>query len=225
MSANSATGFVAKTIDLDGETYRYTLYVPAEYTAQRDWPAVLYLHGAGERGDDGSRHTLHGLGKAVREHPERFPCLVVMPQCRPEVQWQGPMQALALACLEATLADYRIDRSRIVLTGLSYGGFGTWWLGAREAERFAALLPICGGGNPADAARLARLPIWCFHGDADPVVPVECSRVMVAAVRAAGGAVEYTEWAGVTHNSWDPAYGDPRVIEWMLNQRKWKMEN
>ena len=215
-----ATGIVPKTIDLNGETYRYAVYVPPDYSPRHPWPAVLFLHGAGERGDDGEKQTTVGIGKAIREHPERFPCLVIMPQSRPDVRWDAPMQALALAALDAAQTEYNIDPRRIVLTGLSLGGYGTWAIGAQHPDRFCALLPICGGGDPAAAPALARLPIWCFHGDADPVVSVEESRKMVAAVRAAGGNVRYRELPGVTHNSWDPAYGDPEVIAWMLQQRR-----
>jgi len=217
------TGFLPTSLALQGQTFDYAVYVPPDYTPDRSWPAILYLHGAGERGIDGLRHTMFGLGLAVRRHPERFPCLVILPQCRPDQRWEGPMLDFALAALDAATTSYRIDPDRVMLTGLSLGGFGTWDLGARRSDRFCALLPICGGGDPGDAeavARLARLPIWCFHGDADPVVPAERSREMVAAVRAAGGQVRYTELPGVTHNSWDAAYNDPEVIAWMLSRHR-----
>jgi predicted peptidase len=221
MTDSAPTGFVPRSIELDGHTYRYTIWVPPDYTSGRPWPAILFLHGKGECGDDGESHTRVGLGKAIRTHPERFPAIVVMPQMPEDRRWtEKPMQALALATLDATMSDYAIDPRRIVLTGLSLGGFGTWSLGARCPERFCALLPICGGGDPASAAGLARVPIWCFHGDADPVVPVERSREMVRAVQAAGGKVRYSELPGVTHNSWDAAYSNADVIAWMLAQHK-----
>jgi len=197
MSTAFETGFVPKSIEFEGQTYRYAVWVPGDYAPAKRWPVVLFLHGMGESG-----------------------ALVVMPQLPVDCRWEGPMQDLALATLDATLREYNGDRDRIVLTGLSLGGYGTWLLGGRYPEKFCALLPICGGGNPADAAKLARLPIWCFHGDADAAVPVERSREMVEAVRAAGGQVRYTELPGVEHNSWDPTYEDPEVIEWMLAQRR-----
>ncbi len=220
MSTAFETGFVPKSIEFEGQTYRYAVWVPGDYAPAKRWPVVLFLHGMGESGSDGEFHTTVGLGKAIRGHPERFGALVVMPQLPVDCRWEGPMQDLALATLDATLREYNGDRDRIVLTGLSLGGYGTWLLGGRYPEKFCALLPICGGGNPADAAKLARLPIWCFHGDADAAVPVERSREMVEAVRAAGGQVRYTELPGVEHNSWDPTYEDPEVIEWMLAQRR-----
>lgn len=214
------TGFVAKTITFSGQAYRYAVYVPPDYTRNTVWSAILYLHGKGERGVDGLRHTAVGLGKHIGEHPERFGCIVVMPQCRPDSAWEGATLDLALACLEAALDEYAIDRNRVVLTGLSLGGFGAWSLGAQYPDRFCALAPVCGGGDPGDAGKLAGLPIWSFHGEADPVVPVQRSREMVEAVRAAGGEVKYTEYADVAHNSWDLAYGDPEVIGWMLAQHQ-----
>lgn len=214
------TGFVDKTIELRGETYRYVVFVPDGYTPRRAWPAILYMHGAGERGVDGRVHSLHGLGKAIRKNLERFPCIVVMPQSRPEMKWEGPMVDLALATLDAAIDEYRIDKERIVLTGLSLGGYGTWRIGAMHPERFSCLVPVCGGGDMTWAAKLAERPIWCWHGDADTAVPVDRSREMVEAVRAAGGIVTYTELSGVTHNSWDPCYGDEKVIGWMLEQKR-----
>jgi predicted peptidase len=220
MGSTVETGFVPKLIELENHTYRYAVWVPHDYTPKTSWPVILYMHGKGESGSDGEFHTTVGLGNAIRENPERFGALVVMPQMPVGQRWDGPIQNLAVATLDATLEQYHVDLDRIVLTGLSLGGYGTWSLGARQTERFCALLPICGGGNPADARRLAKLPIWCFHGDADPVVPVERSREMVEAVRAAGGQVIYSELRGVEHNSWDAAYGDPDVNAWMLAQHR-----
>ena len=220
MPARTETGFVPKTIELDGETYRYAVYVPEGYAPERTWPAILFLPGAGERGEDGVAQTTVGLGPAIRMHAERFPCVVIMPQCRPGQEWGRMMQALALATLDTAEREYSIDRNRIVLTGLSVGGFGTWAIGAQHPDRFAALVPICGGGRPDDGEKLTRVPIWCFHGADDPVVSVEKSREMVEAVRAAGGSVRYTELPGVGHDSWTPAYNDPELIAWMLAQKR-----
>ena len=222
MAPEIETGFVPKAIEFEGKTYRYAVWVPEDYTPDESWPVVLFLHGMGECGDDGKSHTTVGIGRSIRNHPQRFPALVVMPQMPVGSRWEGRMLDLARATLDATLCEYNADHDRIVLTGLSLGGYGTWALGGQHPELFSAFVPICGGGNPADAERLARRPIWCFHGDADSAVPVERSREMVAAVRAAGGNVKYSELPGVTHNSWDAAYGDPEVITWMLAQRRQK---
>ena len=118
------------------------------------------------------------------------------------------------------MQDEPVDPDRVFLTGLSMGGYGTWDLAARMPDRFAAILPICGGGDIATATRIARLPIWCFHGDADDAVPVERSRQMIAAVKAAGGKPRYSELPGVGHDSWTPAYRDPAVLEWLFDQSR-----
>ncbi|MCP4592232.1 MAG: prolyl oligopeptidase family serine peptidase [bacterium] len=220
MGQDVETGFVTRSIDYEGQSYRYAVYVPPGEPPASGWPAMLFLHGSGERGDDCVRQTMVGLPKTVRNHPERFPCIVVMPQCPLHRKWDPSLQGMALATLDAAEQEYRIDPDRIVLTGLSLGGYGTWAIGASHPQRFAALVPICGGGDPAKASSLARTPIWCFHGDADPVVPVEQSRKMVESVRAAGGDVRYSELPGVTHDSWTPAYEDPEAINWMLAQRR-----
>ena len=136
---------------------------------------------------------------------------------------QGPPTTdllAAVAAMQTVISREAVDPARIYLTGLSMGGFGTWDLAARQPQRFAAILPICGGGDEATAPRLARLPIWCFHGDADQVVAVERSRSMIAAVQAAGGSPKYSELPGVGHDSWTPAYRDPAVLDWMFAQRQ-----
>jgi len=218
-SAGIETGFINKTLMHGDEEIPYVVYVPRDYDPGQSWPVILFLHGAGERGVDGLVQTEVGIGRAIRRYPDRFPCLVVMPQCPPDVWWDRAIDRAEMS-LAQTLAEYSTDPDRIYLTGLSMGGFGTWLLGAAQADRFAALMPICGGGQVEDAAALARLPIWAFHGDADSVVPPEQSRVMVKAVQAAGGAITYTEYEGVDHNSWDPAYSDEAAIAWLLQQRR-----
>jgi len=222
------TGFLYKSITVDGEKYAYCVYVPPDYTADRPWPAILFLHGAGERGSDGFLQTDVGIGRAIRRHRELIPAIVVMPQCRPGLSWTGPMARLALLCLEQTSREYRLDRQRLYLTGLSLGGQGTWLIGAEYADYFAALVPICGfaelhgSTSLAErlAPRLATVPVWCFHGSADPRVPVERSRQMVELIRAAGGSVRYTEYRNAGHNVWDQAYDEPELWRWLFAQHK-----
>lgn len=203
-----------------GESFPYAVHLPKNYSADKRWPALLFLHGLGERGSDGVKHTTVGLGKAIRENPDRFPCVVIMPQCPDDRRWTGAMEPVVMSILDAAMNEYSIDPDRVVLTGLSMGGFGTWAVGRTYTNRFAALAPICGGGEPFDVGSLAQIPIWCFHGDDDNVVAPDRSREMVAAVQAAGGNIKYTEYPGVNHNSWDPTYGDAEVIAWMLKQHR-----
>jgi predicted peptidase len=229
--AEQTTGFIGKTMDVDGETRRYVVYVPEDYTTEKEWPLIVFLHGGGEKGADGWRHTEVGIGKDIRWHVERFPCLVVMPQCPEGRGWaareaRGTRPAREASgdhigrAIEETLEAYNIDEDRITLTGLSMGGYGTWDYGAKNTDTFAALMPICGGGDVNHADKLATLPIWAFHGDADDVIPVERSREMVEAVKKAGGDIKYTEYPGVDHGSWEPAYDDAATIAWLLKQKR-----
>lgn len=225
------TGFLNAVAELKGHRIPYVVYVPRDYTPSKQWPVVLFLHGAGERGDNGLAQSQVGLGAAVRMHPERFPCVIVMPQCPEGKGWGAgipgftqdePLVAdLALKALDDVVERYHGDRDRLSLTGLSLGGFGTWSIGAAHPERFAALAPVCGGGTATTAGKLKDIPIWAFHGEADTVVPAERSRQMVEAVRAAGNRnVKYTEYPAVGHNSWDKAYGDPEFATWLLAQKR-----
>ncbi|MFN3650151.1 MAG: alpha/beta hydrolase-fold protein [Armatimonadota bacterium] len=217
------TGFLNKTIQINGREHPYVVYVPRNYTPDKAWPVVLFLHGAGERGTDGLAQSQVGIGGAIRMHADRFPGIVVMPQCLPNEWWdRESMKPVALGALDQTLKEYRIDRDRQYLTGLSMGGFGSWALASQHPERWAAVAPICGRGNPAEMGpKLTKLPIWVFHGDKDEAVPVQHSREMVEAIKAAGGTrVKYTEYPGVGHNSWDPAYNDPEFATWLFQQKR-----
>jgi predicted peptidase len=226
------TGFIDAIVHAGDMAMPYVVYVPRNYTPDQKWPVILFLHGAGQRGMDGLKQTQVGIGGAIRSHPERFPCIVVMPQCPPSRAWGQGIRGfntpspdtvtLALAALDAAVDKYHGDPDRLYLTGLSLGGFGTWEIGTRHPDKFAALMPICGGGRPADAATaLKDLPIWTFHGDADPTVPIQRSREMVEAIKAAGSTrIRLTEYPGVGHNSWDKAYNDPEAITWLLAQKR-----
>ncbi|MDZ7289286.1 MAG: alpha/beta hydrolase-fold protein [candidate division KSB1 bacterium] len=234
------TGFLNRTVTVDTTTYRYQVYLPANFTSRKKWPIILFLHGAGERGDDGLLQTQVGIGAAIRQHAERFPCLVVFPQCRPNKVWAGEMETQALAALDQTVKEFNGDPEQIYLTGLSMGGYGTWQFAARHPGKFAALVPICGGvippadfpfppeaaaQIPADkpyetiAAKIGKTPVWIFHGDADQAIPVSESRQMNEALQVLGGNVKYTEYPGIGHNSWDKAYAEPELMTWLLSQK------
>jgi len=216
---SAETGMLSKTTTVEGAERTYMVYVPPSYDPAEQWPVVMFLHGAGERGDDGVDQSTVGIGPAIEANPERFPCIVIMPQCPKNIMWTDRYDEINGA-LDATLAEYNIDRSRMYLTGLSMGGYGTFMYGADHVDRFAAMAPVCGGGRITDAAKLAAVPMWVFHGGADPVVTPDKSRTMVEAIKAAGGDIQYTEYEGVGHNSWDNAYGDPELMSWMLSQTK-----
>lgn len=235
------TGFLDRAVTVGGRVYRYQVFVPAGYDAARAWPVILFLHGSGERGDDGLRQTQGGLGNAIRWDPERVPFLVVFPQAPAESVWLGAPADAALAALDATLAEFHADRDRVILTGLSMGGYGAWHLAWREPDRFAALVVVCGGVVPSPtskvvrrapetigalephdlvARRVASIPAWLFHGADDPIVPVSGSREMARALRAAGASPRYTEYPGVGHGAWEPAYADSALWSWLSEQRR-----
>ena len=231
------TGFLDRSISLDGVEYVYQIYVPRAYQPNEEWPVILFLHGAGERGDDGLLPTQVGLGSAIRAHSERWPAIVVFPQVPVGMTWQGAPGRAAMAALDATLREFRTDGSRVYLTGLSLGGNGAWYLGYHHADRFAALVVICGfveavhgfpGFIPSSiedpyaevAAGVADLPIWIVHGGADVVVPVTGSQRMAAALEEAGAEVRYEELPGVGHNAWDPAYASGELAAWLFSQRR-----
>lgn len=222
-----ATGFINKTVTMDGVTYPYVVYVPRDYAPGKKWPVILFLHGAGERGNDGLKQTQVGIGTAIRMSSERFPALVVMPQCAAGQFWSGKMAEFALKALDQTVAEYNGDPDRLYLTGLSLGGFGSFLIASQHPDKFAAVVPICGGVRGVDvksvAEKLKDIPMWAFHGDADTVVPPARSREIVEAIKAAGGTkVKYTEYPGVGHNSWDKAYAEKEMTDWLFAQKRGK---
>jgi predicted peptidase len=233
------TGFLDRSVVLNGTTYRYQIFVPAAYDASQRWPVILFLHGAGERGSDGYLQTQVGLPSAIRQNPSRFPAIAVFPQAPADSSWTGPIARMALAALDQTMSEYKTDPARVYLTGLSMGGNGTWYIAYRNPKRFAAIAPICGWISPerwkqadpvvpadsgeifsAFARQLRQTPAWIFHGEVDLVVPVEESRRTFAALQAAGAPVQYSEVPGTGHDSWDPAYGSPRFWAWLFSQRR-----
>lgn len=201
-------------------TGSFRIYVPAGLPPEP--PIVLFLHGAGEGGRDGLAQTTVGLGAAIVKYPDRFPLVAVFPQSPPRNPWRGPIVEHALGALEATIEELDCDRDRVYLTGISMGGYGTWHIATAQPERFAAIVPICGGAEKPiiTAERLANVPTWVFHGDRDQIIPVDESREVVQAMRARGSDVRYTEYKGVQHNSWDPAYAEPELMRWLLAQKR-----
>lgn len=201
---------------------RYLLYLPKGYGrsgAGKRWPTMLFLHGAGERGSRLANVKKHGPPKIVETRRD-FPFLLVSPQC-PADNWWSPDVLVPL--LDEIVATFAVDEDRLYVTGLSMGGYGTWALAAEAPDRFAAAVPICGGGNPRKAARLKRLPIWAFHGAKDPLVPLAESEKMVAAVRRAGGRkVRLTVYPEAQHDSWTRAYDEAGLYDWLLRQKRRK---
>lgn len=220
---------------VNGREFPYVVYVPDDVT--RPAPVILFLHGAGERGSDGIRQTLVGIGPVLRSHPERVPAIVVMPQAPTDERWLGDPADAAMQALDSAIEEFGGDRHRVYLTGLSMGGYGVWHLALAHPDRFAATVPICGGLLPHEtttsvqqspltmgasdpyaltAKGLRAMPIWIFHGASDPVVPVSESRRMTDALRAENADVRYTEYPGVGHNAWDRAYAEDPMWQWLF---------
>jgi len=196
----------------------YLLYLPKNYDQQPSWPLMLFLHGAGERGDNLELVKRHGPPKLIAAGKD-FPCIVVSPQCRLE-QWWEPIELVAL--LDEIGSKYKVDTSRVYVTGLSMGGFGTWRLAAYAPERLAAIAPICGGGETYWAKQFAHLPVWAFHGAKDPGVPLERSQAMIDALKKAGGDPKLTVYPEAAHDSWTETYNNPAFYEWLLAQKRAK---
>ena len=181
-----ATGFVGKTYRPNGGASKYVVFIPHNYNAGTSVPAILFLHGAGLQGTDGRKQLTGALANAIRQRESSFPLIAVFPQAR-EGDWQdvSPDGKRAIAILDEVCSRYSVNMSRVFLTGLSMGGEGTWSLAAVHPDRWAAIVPICGGGDPAIARRIKHIPCWCFHGDSDRMIHPLYSRKMVEAIRKA----------------------------------------
>lgn len=206
---------ITKTVEL-----KYLLHLPTGYGDNQDrkWPLMLFLHGAGERGSDLNKVKVHGPPKLI-EQGKDLPFIVVSPQCPAGTWWTEQLDALT-ALLDDVQTRYAVDVNRVYLTGLSMGGFGSWALGCRYPNRFAAIVPICGGGEWFLAERLKNVPVWAFHGAKDSVVPLRQSQEMVDALKRAGGNVQLTVYPEANHDSWTETYNNPKLYEWLLSQRK-----
>jgi acetyl esterase/lipase len=228
------TGFLNRTIQLDGVTYRYQVYLPEAYRRddRRSWPVILYLHGRGERGSEGMWQTQIGLPQAVRDHPERWPFVIVMPQCPLTAFWTNPeMLKMAMDTLDRETAEFHLDQERTYLTGLSMGGYGSWELARLYPHRWAAIAIMSGGvfwsyeperwqhaeTLPSEYAHaLGRTPVWLFHGSDDNVVAPRQSELMFEALKSDGGHVRLWIYQGLKHDSWTRAYGEPELPRWLL---------
>ncbi|MEM8713577.1 MAG: GDSL-type esterase/lipase family protein, partial [Planctomycetota bacterium] len=217
----------------------YRLLAPSRIEEGKRYPVILFLHGAGERGDDNELQLKHFPERMVtRERMESFPCFLIAPQCPAGGRWttdgwgsknsqrlpseMTPPMAAAVQALLDVCATYPIDLDRVYLTGLSMGGYGTFELATRFPDWFAAVAAVCGGGDEKSADRLVGLPLSIWHGDRDDAVPVERSRAMMEALKAMGGdgLASYRELKDVGHDSWTAAYGDDGCLEWMFAQRR-----
>jgi len=236
-SKGERAGVVLDSVTLAGREHAYAVYVPRGYAGMSERRAVLFLHGRGESGTNGTRQLVVGLPEHLLWDSAEWPCVVVMPQ-KPDgdSQWEDHAE-MVFAVLDRAVREYGVDERKIVLTGLSQGGHGCWSINGLAPERFAAVAPVCGyamapvaveGGRvwpfePESAEVRAMVaaavdkPVWIFHGGADPVVPAEQSEWMARLLREAGAKdVRLTVFEGVGHDAWDRAYSDPELRAWLL---------
>lgn len=207
---------ISKTVGAE-----YLLYLPDDYAASEEkWPLILFLHGAGERGNNLNKVAVHGPPKLVNDG-KSFPFVIVSPQCPKDEWWSSGKQIDTLnALLDHIVAKYRIDEDRIYVTGLSMGGFGTWRLACEYPDRFAAIAPICGRGEPFATRVIPHLPVWVFHGAKDEVVPLSASQDMVDYLKKVGGNVAFTIYPEAGHDSWTKTFNNPALYEWFLKNKR-----
>lgn len=243
LAQKAETGFLNRSLTLDKKAYRYQVYIPRDYTKNKKWPVILFLHGRGERGEDGLLQTDVGIASAIRRYVERFPVIVVFPQCPSDSHWTQPATAKqALKALDKTIQEFNCDPQKIYLTGISMGGAGTWYLVADTPNKFAAIAPVCAWVVPpaniaslpkfpemvtklkqekdpylAMAKLIGKTPVWLFHGDADNIVSVSESQKMAEVLKSLEVDVKYTEYAGIGHSSWEQAYAESDFIAWLLS--------
>ena len=228
-----------ETFTADGKKLLYRVLSPAKIEKGKKYPLVLFLHGAGERGNDNKAQLVHGsdlFSKA--ENRDKYPCYVIFPQCpngkkwvevdwsakKPHVSPKDPSEPMRLTrlMLEQFMKDYPVDAKRIYVMGLSMGGFGTWDFCQRYPDLAAAAAPICGGADDSTAEQIKHIPIWTFHGSDDTAVWPERSRSMVAELKKVKGNVKYSEYEKVGHNSWSRAFAEPELLTWMFAQKRAK---
>lgn len=238
--SETQTGFLFKTLKLGKDEYRYTVYVPRAYDGSKDWPLIVFLHGSGESGTDGWAPVVQGIGRAIMAAPEKWPFIVIFPQ-KPEVgdEWEQ-LDDVVMAMLRSAEKEYKVDKSRLYLTGLSMGGHGAWTLGAAHPDLWAAIAPIAGYADAADptlkrrplprpfftgsaadlAVHLKHMPVWAFHGAADDVVPLKDDQSIVSALNAFGNNAKLTLYPGVGHGAWDQAYQTENLGDWFLTHSR-----
>ncbi len=222
-------GFIFKTVKIGERSMDYVVYVPRPYTKEKDWPAIVFLHGSGESGTDGQKQIAQGIGTNILWNADRWPCIVMMPQ-KPtsKLQWEE-MDDLVMEMVAQTKREYAVDNFRVALTGLSQGGHGVWSIGAAHPDYWCALAPICGYADGHNgkltpeqiAAKLKGVPMWVFHGEEDNVVvPEESKRVVEAMQKAGATDVKLTLYPKTNHGSWDKAYNEKELPGFLMKGKK-----
>ena len=213
------TGFVRHEVDVDGATHPLWVFLPKDYDASKRYPTIVFLHGLFEAGADGTNALSAGLGPVIARDPENWPFIVLFPQSSGTWRGQG-RERLVMRSLDWAESQYGVDRARVILAGLSYGGLGTWQIGARHADRFAALVPVSGLRDLECADELVGTPVWAFHNRGDPIIASHGSEQMCAQIAQLGGQARYTAFDRIGHDCWDRAVAQTDLVDWMLRQQR-----
>jgi predicted peptidase len=226
----SIDGFIGRTYRNGSQSMPYRLFVPPAYKQDMQYPLVLWLHGAGGAGSDNRQQILadQTLGTRIWTRPQnqaKYPSFVLVPQSPTNWVTNGldrlsSEMSLVLSILDTVRAEFNIDPRRIYVAGQSDGGIGTWNIILQRPNLFAAAIPLCGGGDPSRAARIASMPIWAFHGERDKVISVAESRKMISALKRAGGHPRYNEYSNVGHDVWIRAFAEPDLVDWLFAQHR-----
>lgn len=242
LAAGQDLSLYQKHLYINGnDTLPYRLLLPDNYDASEKYPLILFLHGAGERGNDNEKHLVHGVQLFLKEDVrKKIPAIIVFPQCPASSFWSNvdikrdssgkrnfyfqeggeptPGMKLAQVLLMSIIKTYPVINKQIYVGGLSMGGMGTFEIVRRNPELFAAAFPICGGGNPSTASKLTQVKWWVFHGAKDDIVPPLLSENMVNALKNSKAAVKFTLYPDANHNSWDAAFAEPDLLSWLFAQ-------
>jgi len=214
--SNKRSGQTTEVFTRDTSKMQYLLYLPKNYQEEKsNFPLMIFLHGSGERGSDIELVKMHGPPRLAEE--KDFPFIIVSPQCPTGQRWD--IELLNDLVDDITL-KYNVDNNRIYLTGLSMGGYGTWAFASKYPGKFAAIAPICGGGDLENVSNIKNVPVWAFHGAKDSVVPLARSEEMVKALRETGGFVTFTVYPEAGHDSWTDTYNNEALYKWFLNFTK-----
>jgi predicted peptidase len=213
------TGFVRTHVTIDGADKPMWVFVPRNYSRDQSYPTILFLHGLFEAGNDGSKCLTAGLGPVIAKSPDTWQFITIFPQSTGT--WRGEKrEKLAIAALDQAERTWSIDRDRVILAGLSYGGLGTWEIGAKNWQRFAALVPVSGHSATSLIEKLILLPVWAFHYRGDPFVPASGAEQMCNKIAQRGGNAKLTAFSGIGHDAWERAVAESSVVAWMLHQQR-----
>lgn len=237
--------FLYETHIFNEDTLNYRLLLPKNFSKEKAYPLVLFLHGAGERGNDNKKQLVHGSNLFLnKKHRNSFPAIVVFPQCTKDDYWskleadrstrpirfnykynEAPTTAMQLVIdlMETMVQKPYVNTNQIYVMGLSMGGMGTFEIIYRKPTMFTAAIPICGGGDPKSVREYAKdIPLWIFHGAKDDVVNPQLSIDMASAILQEGGFPSLTIFDNANHNSWDPTFAEPELLSWLFSKTKYK---